>query len=848
MKRVLFVSILAISQGSLPAAELQIQRSVRHWEFFDAVGPRAAVLGKETGEFEAWVFPLKLLRNFHLEFNLNGRPIPAAAVARSVVYRPGAASIVYSGDYFAEHFVVRETFIVPIHLSGILIRLQIETSSKLRVDVHFNRDLAWMWPAGLGAAFGQWNESLEGFEMGEELGRFHALVASPGAVLAAREYGTNYSASSDSSMTLGLFEEEGAERIIAIAASFDSRQSLIETYQSLVSDPDALARDTSRFYDRYLAKRVRLRLPDPQLEQAYDWSLLSLAKGLVENPFLEGRGLVAGFGLSKGAPRPGFAWFFGRDTFWSTLALTAAGDSEAARDAIQFIAQFQRPDGKLPHEIPQTSSFVPWFEQFRYAYASADATPLFIIAVADYVGSSGDLSLLRENWERLQKALGYMESTYDANGLARNEGVGHGWVEGGPLLPVRTEFYQAALGVQALGAMARLAELKGESEMARRLQGNFRAKKQALEEVYWMASRQRYAFAVGIHGETVDEPSVLSTVPMWFGLLDRDKARRMIEQLADEAHLSDWGTRIISSKSARYKPAGYHFGSVWPLFSGWASVGQYRYHQTWPALANLKANAHLALRGSGGNTTEVLSGAVYSPLSTSSSQQTWSAAMVVSPLLRGLFGLQVDATAGQVRLEPHLPGDWKFFDIQGVELEGGRIDFHFVRDGQGLQLRIANRTGAPFRLHFAPALSPRAVVTGAEFSGRGPLAWKREEGGQDWHPVLEVDVPAAGGKLVVHYNRDFGISFPMPLPLLGQASSNLKIISETWTAGGDELELAVSGLPGRNYQMNLAGGQFIAAVEGGELAAQSHTLRIQIPTGGPPGYRRHKIRLHFKDE
>ena len=136
----------------------------------------------------------------------------------------------------------------------------------------------------------------------------------------------------------------------------------------------------------------------------------------------------------------------------------------------------------------------------------------------------------------------------------------------------------------------------------------------------------------------MDEPSVLATVPMWFGLLDDDKAGAMIAELAEPEHQADWGMRIISSSAAKYSAGGYHFGSVWPLFTGWASVGEYRYHRALPGFTNLMANSQLALDGSLGHVTEVLSGDYYQPLSTSSPHQIWSAAMVISPLLRGLFG------------------------------------------------------------------------------------------------------------------------------------------------------------------------------------------------------------------
>mgnify|MGYP003694713017 CR=1 FL=1 len=76
---------------------------------------------------------------------------------------------------------------------------------------------------------------------------------------------------------------------------------------------------------------------------------------------------------------------------------------------------------------------------------------------------------------------------------------------------------------------------------------------------------------------------MLATVPMWFSLPSEADAGPMIQQLADFDHQTDWGMRIISNRSPLFSGGGYHYGSVWPLFTGWASVGEYRYHQTHPA-------------------------------------------------------------------------------------------------------------------------------------------------------------------------------------------------------------------------------------------------------------------------
>src|SRR6266480_654693 len=112
---------------------------------------------------------------------------------------------------------------------------------------------------------------------------------------------------------------------------------------------------------------------------------------------------------------------------------------------------------------------------------------------------------------------------------------------------------------------------------------------------------------------------------------------------------------IWSSQDPRYNPGGYHFGSVWPLFTGWASVGEYRYHRALPAYLNLRANALQALDGSLGHVTEVLSGDYYQGISTSSPHQIWSAAMVVSPILRGMLGLEANAISHNLVFAPHIP-------------------------------------------------------------------------------------------------------------------------------------------------------------------------------------------------
>ena len=76
-----------------------------------------------------------------------------------------------------------------------------------------------------------------------------------------------------------------------------------------------------------------MKTPDPRLDEAFAWAKVGIDKGLVTNPLL-GTGLLAGFRTSGDSERPGYAWLFGRDALWATLATTAYGDRAVSRLAI----------------------------------------------------------------------------------------------------------------------------------------------------------------------------------------------------------------------------------------------------------------------------------------------------------------------------------------------------------------------------------------------------------------------------------------------------------------------------------------------------------------------------------
>jgi len=800
------------------------------------------MFGDEAGHMEAWVYPLKIFRNLHLEFEVEGRTIPAETLARTINVHPDSATIVYAGDTFR----VRETFFVPVQEAGAVILFDVEGEHPINIRVLFESDFQLEWPAGLGATYVNWDSKLHTFSFGEELKKYSALVGSSTAGNEKVSYQTNYSYSNENSFELGVTTSKKESRMMVIAGSVHGPAEAESTYQFLTANYSKLQQEAAEYYQSFLQRTVNLELPDPELQKAYDWSRISLLQGLVNSPFL-GTGLIAGYRTSGLSQRPGFAWFFGRDALWSSFALNAEGDYANARAALEFLSHFQREDGKIPHEIAQTASLVDWFKQYPYPYASADATPLYIIAVNDYVRSTGDTGFAKDKWDSLWKAYQFLRSTYDDQGLPKNYGIGHGWVEGGPLLPVKSELYQAGLGAEALRALGSLAHFVGKDDVSGTLSQEFSQHEQLINQAYWIADKNRFAFALDTEGKPIDEPTVLSTVPMWFGLLRDEKALPTIRVLSAPEHQADWGMRIISSEASRYSGGGYHYGSVWPLFTGWASVAEYRYHRAWPAYATLRANALLALDGSLGHVTEVLSGDYYQPLSTSSPHQIWSAAMVVSPMLRGLFGLSVDESAALVTLSPHIPANWKTFAIKNVHTGPCVMDIRYKKTDTEMSIDTNRTSTGECTLEFSPAISPLAEVTGAEMNGH-LVSYRILKSADDEHVVIKYPVPHGAAHLSVMIRNDFGLSWDASLPSLGGTSHGLRVLNSTWSANHDLLELQIAGAAGSTYELGVWNAGSLNRVEGAELVkagGDPALLRIRIPASSTGGYARQKISFHF---
>jgi len=217
--------------------------------------------------------------------------------------------------------------------------------------------------------------------------------------------------------------------------------------------------------------------------------------------------------------------------------------------------------------------------------------------------------------------------------------------------------------------------------------------------------------------------------------------------------------------------------------------------------------------------------------------------MVISPILRGMFGLQTDAEKHQITLAPHVPADWSWFAIHNVNVGATSVDFEYRKTPESVLLDAKRSGSGDCWVEFSPAFSLRTEVVGVEMNGR-PLSFKVQENSNDKHVYLRFQVSGTTNSLVIRLQKDFGLELANELPSLGSASRGLRVISESWNAARTELNLEISGRAGTSYYLGVWNPGQISSVEGATLT-KAGKLEIQMPTGPADAYAQEKVAIHF---
>jgi glycogen debranching enzyme len=551
------------------------------------------------------------------------------------------------------------------------------------------------------------------------------------------------------------------------------RDESINHYHHLLNHPQDEYNNTVSHYQNLLDNFVTFKSPDEEFNRLWKWALIGTDRFCAYTPPL-GTALLAGFsttargwnGRHKISGRPGYAWYFGRDSEWSGFAINDYGDFDLVKKQIEFLQKFQDLSGKIFHEL-STSGVVH--------YDAADATPLYIILVAHYLRASGDIEFVRSSWPHIEKAMLFLYSTdTDDDRLIENTNVGHGWVEGGKLWGANTTFYLAALWAQTLKDAAYIADHLGKSELEKKYIHDSERVQKILNTDFYNEKDQFYYYGKFANGDYNREKTVLPAVGMYFNLLDETRSKEVLQQYAGNAFSSDWGVRILSSKSSLFNPRGYHYGSVWPLFTGWTALAEYEYGRSVQGFIHICDNMFLKNHWASGFVEEVMNGAEYTP-SGVCPHQCWSETNILHPAITGMIGWKPFAPESKVILKPRFPLHWADVTVNNLAIGNARIKLQMTRQKNETKFRVFLTEGMPIKILFAPEIAAGTIIEEITINDkRVDIPSGLMRGLID--PPLEFDLNQVSD-IVFKHTKGVGMIPQMTQPNPGGMSEGYRIIS-----------------------------------------------------------------------
>jgi glycogen debranching enzyme len=800
---------------------------------FTVAGERGVLLGQQDGSLEAWILPIKLLSGLSIEADIEGYTVPIDVNEQSaqIEVRPDRTVITYAHI----GFTVRQIMFSPNASpegTGPVVLFEFDCLHPTDFTLRFTPELRWMWPQkNDGAPDADW-ETRGGYyvlhtDYPDLAGAITIPGARPGILAPYQERPQVYPV--ELRLHIDPVHDRGRLFPLLMAVgttkATSSNEALGAKLAALNAGIAASYAAHAEEYRKLLANSASIQTPDRSLDDDFEWAVVSIEqlRAHAYNPdpaAPEETALVAGYYSSGDSARPGFGWFFGRDSLYTLYAVNGYGDFALSKAELEFLIRRQRADGKIMHEYSQTAAALDW-QAFPYEYAAADSTPLFLLAVADYVRASGDVAFLTAHRDAIEKAWSFERDPAhdtDRDGIYDNS-QGTGWVESWPGGMPHQEIYLALLDQQAAGAMGEIETLLEDRAKAGSSGKDGASIALTIEREYYDAEKGCYDFSRNIAKDGspwLDRTKTVYPALAWWDPVDLSGKRSgksilahpegCLSDFAGHALNSDWGLRDVADDEKIYDGMSYHQGSVWPLFTGWAAMAEYRGGQPLAGYQLLMENANLTRAQDLGSVTELLSGDFFVPFGRSTSHQLWSSAMVITPILRGMFGISIDAQKKTIMVNPRLPAGWNEAEVHNLPLPGASEPMNIAFARHGDHLDIFWNAGAESR-----GWHLRSDLPGATY---GPIDEQKiagvavDRGLRVPLPALEVDegTPAALPELSAV------AAVPDWPPTPGARSTRFRVLHADYD--NRKLTLTLEGLAGTEGVLSLVRhGRFVPKVQ-----------------------------------
>jgi glycogen debranching enzyme len=756
-------------------------------QYYQVSGQRIVLMGKENGGIkEIWAHPFMAMYDYKviLQAPSPALPVYLDSLIPEITIRPGCIK----RHYQLQNNSLNEIIVAHPEKGIATIHYEFEGDEKTHLYITYQSNFRLMWP------YSEKASRILRYSKGNK-NRFHIITdftqdyvcltgsqRIPHQTKAGHFNGFTFD---EQARIIGHVTDEAIASCcydyllkskdtldFLIIAGSEGLQAALDNFSSTAKNSARLSSEHEKAMKNLYEYHLQIETPDTLFNEAWKWYLAGINSFYIETPQL-GRSLVAGFnwtgtgwnGGHRIDGRPGYSWYFGRDSEWSALAILDYGDFEKAKDVLSMLSDYQDLNGKIFHELT-TSGFVH--------YDAADATPLYIVLACRYLRHTGDTAFIRSIWPNLLQAYKFCKSTdTDYDHLIENTNVGHGWVEGGPLYGSHTSLYLASCWNEALIAMAEMASVMNEDSLAHECSKEAYIVNHLLNDSFYDTHEQSWRQGLMKDGTWHKLESVMPAVPALFGQMKEESLQTFIEKTSGNEYITNYGSRILSNLSPYYHPHAYHAGSVWPLFTGWHAMAAYKANAFETGFRLIMANMNIFRHWGYGYSEEVLNGDVYEPAGVCR-HQCWSETMAIQPVAEGMLGFEPNALQNILRIAPALPPHWNSIHIHNLRFKESLIHFTMHTDDfkQSWQFNIHGNCSP--QVIFAPYFPVGSRINSIAINGQS--AHFEEVINERYTQIVIYFKLDNSTRIEINYEPGISIIPEINLPEPGDKADGLRII------------------------------------------------------------------------
>ena len=473
--------------------------------------------------------------------------------------------------------------------------------------------------------------------------------------------------------------ERRIEFLFLLSAS--SREDLEASAKRCPAAAEA-SRRTTDYYWNFLRRSV-LRTPSVDVNHGVLWAKANMLRVQTYTP--------TGWCFTNDPTRSNNS--VGRDTAWMTFGADYL-DPDFARESLSAYFRLQQPNGKIIEYYDVRNG--TWDD---YGLNVNDDTPLVVIALSHHIAATGNDDFLRECYPCAVRAMEYMLSQRNADGLIWCTATGTadwgivGWRNIIPhyrISGASTELNSACYA--ALVVLSELARHLGD-EKAQTFRAAAKELRDAINTHLVNPENDLYLLNIDVDGARRTDVTADLIFPVLFDVAPPDRAARIISALSDAQFWTDAGIRTVPRNALDYGPVKAYglLGGVWVAVSYWFAFAASKHQPSFMAKALATSFHHFSIDPRRNNTvpgqfSEWLHGEILSNQGMMLSP--WDAPRYLWAAIEGAGGLRVMQLRDEIN--PALADEWRWLTAINVPFRGGSIAWIACRMPDGLHVHTTS--------------------------------------------------------------------------------------------------------------------------------------------------------------